>query len=101
MNRNQVLEVLNGGPDEDGWTPDALDLLLSSMPDAERKFRKVDKALIKFLSEVREHFPDAQYYTASGGFTLLLGSPHDERTDRPRHELSVLAGLAQIGDGDW
>lgn len=103
MNRQQVIDTIAvSHADLDGDYPiDASDLLLNVMPDAEKKFRKLDKALIAYLKEVRKHFPDAQYYTASGGFNLLLGAAHDPRTEKARYELSCFTGNAEIGDGDW
>ncbi|QIV65864.1 hypothetical protein Cp1R7AA1_065 [Mesorhizobium phage Cp1R7A-A1] len=79
---------------------DARSLLLSELPSIERKFKKVDKALIALLDEVKEVFPDATYYTGSGGFNLMLGPSHDER-ERGLQELVALGGRAQIGDGDF
>lgn len=79
---------------------DAFDLLTEAMPTAERRFKAVDKALRTLLADIQEHFPDACYYTASGGFNLLLGRSHDDR-ERGQQQLVALSGLAAIGDGDF
>lgn len=80
----------------------AYDLLLDAMPKALRRFRAVDRALVKLLADVREHFPDAEFYTASGGFTLMIGHSHDKsREMRAQPELVAFGGHAQIGDGDF
>ena len=80
----------------------AYGLLVDAIPGIERKFRRVDAAIVKFLAEVKREFPDAQYYTASGGFTLMLGRPHSEcRRQKSQQELVAIGGAAAIGDGDF
>jgi hypothetical protein len=81
---------------------DAQCLLLAAMPSAKRRFKAVDRALIRLLADVRVHFPDATYYTASGGFNLLLGRSHDESANaRAQDQLVALSGNASISDGDF
>lgn len=80
---------------------DARRLLLDKMPSAARRFSAVDRSLRKLLADVRQSFPDAEYYTASGGFTLMLGKPHNDRGLRPQQQLIALVGYATIGDGDF
>ena len=80
---------------------DAQDILLRVMPSARRRFNSIDRALIKLLADVHEHFPDAIYYTASGGFNLMLGNSHDARAQRGQEQLCALGGFASIGDGDF
>jgi hypothetical protein len=63
-------------------------------------FQRVDTAIVRLLAEIKEHFPNAQYYTASGGFNLMLGSPHSANLIS-QQELIALSGLASIGDGDF
>jgi len=68
----------------------------------EKRFRKACDDLKKVLDDVRVEFPEACYYTASGGLNLLLGAPHDEDF-HPRSQLTAFGaanGLA-IGDGDY
>jgi hypothetical protein len=79
---------------------DAYSLLKAAMPQAERRFRQIDRALIAFLADVRRHFPDAEYYTASGGFNLLLGKSHTLQ-GRSQQQLDALGGNAKISDGDY
>ena len=81
---------------------DAQALLLAAMPAARRRFKAVDRAIISLLADVRAHFPDATYYTASGGFNLLLGRSHGESVNAPaQQQLVALNGRASIGDGDF
>lgn len=65
-----------------------------------RRFNRLDTAIVKLLADVRKHFPDATYYTASGGFNLLLGSSHTGHGES-QHDLIALSGKARISDGDF
>lgn len=94
--------------DVDAWVAENHEnnahLLLSLMlPKHVSKLKRLDNQIIKILAEIREVFPDAQYYTASGGFTLVLGSTHDNsiRGEPSQQQRSAWGGRAQIGDGDW
>ena len=81
---------------------DARSIIEDNIPDAEKRFKKVDKALRDYLAYVRKTFPDAEYYTGSGGFHLLLGHSHDDsHGTKAQQQLVAFAGLASIGDGDW
>ncbi|MHB1641945.1 MAG: hypothetical protein ACYCS8_04720 [Acidithiobacillus sp.] len=87
---------------EESGDVDTYFLLMSRNKTAERRFNKACDGLKKLLDDVRVDFPDACYYTASGGLNLLLGAPHDENF-RPRSQLTALGarnGLA-LGDGDY
>jgi hypothetical protein len=89
---------------ESGEFADAEEFLLAVMPEAEKEFQKVDKALVEFLKKVKQHFPNAQYYTASGGFHLLIGPSHGDAQghgDTANYQFNALDGKANIGDGDW
>lgn len=79
---------------------DAYGLLKENLPTIERKFKRVDKAIIDLLKEVQEVFPDAEYYTASGGFNLLLGASHTHG-EVSQQQLVALCGRASISDGDF
>lgn len=79
----------------------ARDILLDAMPDARRRFNKIDRDLVALLADVRRHFPDAQFYTASGGFNLMIGHAHDHYGRIPQQQLLALSGNATIGDGDF
>ena len=101
MSRNQYfteedcLRIIDSGEDT------AYGLLVDNLPRIDRKFDRVDKAIRDLLAEVRQVFPDAQYYTASGGFHLLLGCPHSATSGLAQHQLTAVSGRASIGDGDY
>lgn len=99
FDEQECLALINGPGDEDGPLS-AYSLIIIHRDDLERKFKKVDKALRDFLADAKKTFPDAQYYTASGGFHLMLGRSHDDK-ERGQQELVALSGSAQIGDGDF
>lgn len=82
-----------------GWS-DAEALLLSRIPNARRRFMALDRAMRALLSDVQQVFPDAQYYTASGGFNLMLGSSHGG-SQNPQQQLVALSGKVRISDGDF
>ena len=92
--------------DVDNWTEEndtnCADSLLDEMlPKHRAKLASLDKRIMKVLAEIKEVFPDAQYYTASGGFTLVLGCTHDDIGAAAQQHRSAWGGFAQIGDGDW
>ena len=90
----RCLELINSGE------VTAYELLIDTLPGAERHFRRVDKAICGLLAEVRRAFPDAAFYTASGGFNLMLGNSHGTR-EEGQQQLVALSGAARIGDGDF
>lgn len=94
MTEQECLDEIAGGET-------ARDLLLDAMPTALRRFNAIDRALQKLLADVRVHFPDAEFYTASGGFTLMIGHSHDASAQRGQQQLVALNGHASIGDGDF
>jgi hypothetical protein len=95
MNERECLTAIAAGET-------SYELLIDAMPGIERKFKRVDRAIIDLLTEVKHHFPDAQYYTASGGFVLMLGKPHSDDHDlTSQQQLIALGGYASIGDGDF
>lgn len=81
---------------------DAYDLLVENDPKGsfETRFKRVDTLLVNLLRDVREQFPDACYYTAGGGFNLMLGNSHSYK-EKSQQQLIALGGQAQIGDGDF
>ena len=93
MDEQACLDAIEAGDD-------AYALLIKADPKLEQRFKRADKALIDLLAAVRQHFPDACYYTASGGFNLMLGSPHDDKL-RSQEQLTALGGHARIEDGDF
>lgn len=99
-----VLRMIKEG-DEFGAL-DAEEILKLWVPNARRRFMAIDKSLCGFLAEVQKVFPDAQYYTASGGFNLMLGRSHGSREfgtgeGGTQQQLIALSGKASIGDGDF
>ena len=59
--------------DVDAWVADnhensAHGLLSLMLPKHVAKLNRLDDQIRKILAEIQEVFPDAQYYTASGGF---------------------------------
>lgn len=79
---------------------DAMFFCIDKIPNAKKRFEKLDEALVNYLAFIRKTFPDAEYYTGSGGFNLLLGKPHSDRLES-QQQLVAFCGQAQIGDGDW
>ena len=69
------------------------------------KVRDCNKCIFKIrdvLCEIRDVFPNAQYYTASGGFNLVLGDTHDDTLGaHPQQQRIAWSGNARISDGDW
>lgn len=79
----------------------AHELLSEAMPNAASRFYRTAKNLSRLLDEVREHFPDASYYAASGSLSLLLGESHN-KPDQPQQELLAHAAPdLRVEGGDW
>jgi len=94
MDEAACLEAIRSGEG------DAYDLLMDADPALKREFMRVDRALVNLLAKVKRHFPDAAFYTASGGFNLMLGRSHDDK-ETSQQQLIALSGEAHIGDGDF
>lgn len=97
MTEKECLEVINSGQES------AYGLLTDADPNLAKRFNRACTTLKKILDDTRKHFPDAEYYTASGGLNLLLGSPHSTGDLSPQTELVAIGatnGLI-IGDGDF
>jgi len=77
-------------------------LLLYERPGADKKFHKICKDLENYLKWVQEVFPDACFYTASGGLHVLLGKSHSEG-GRSQQTLAAIGRATNlvIGDGDF
>ena len=88
---------------EEHHETDASELFNELLPKHTAKLKRLDARIAAILDEIREVFPDAEYYTASGGFNLLLGSSHsDDRYTTPQYQRQAWNGTkAAIGDGDW
>ncbi|MCO9048782.1 hypothetical protein [Acinetobacter sp. UC24323] len=84
---------------------DASDLLYTANPNFEKRFMRLNTALAKLLDEVREYFPDANYYSPNDGMALLLGDSHASRHGEPsQKELVAIYSDALVGrlsGGDW
>lgn len=76
-------------------------LLDEMLPKHRQKLNRLDKRIVKLLDEIKEVFPDACYYTASGGFNLILGETHSGSGEQSQTQRSAWGGSAIIGDVDW
>lgn len=95
MNTEQLLEFIDESEEYQAYL-----LLCERCPTAARRFYRLTKALAKLREDVREEFPDAEYYTASGGFNLLLGESH--ANGKANQKLNALSATElEVGDGDW
>jgi len=94
---SEVLELLS-----DGTYGSANELLSEQIPTMDRRMTKAVKNLAALLNEVKRTFPDATFYTASGGLNLLLGASHSG-CQVPQQELTALcySDVIDIGDGDF
>lgn len=81
----------------------AFEVLLDAMPTVATRFYRLEVNLAKLLDEVRQHFPDARFYTSGGdGFALILGETHSGGGGHSNNELSALtAGKLRVEGGDW
>ena len=95
MTEDEVLNAISEGDS-------AYSLLIDKDKNLEKRWRSICKSLKEFLKSTKLHFPDAQYYTASGGFNLMLGNPHNKESQKAQQELVALQGIGvYIGDGDF
>lgn len=91
MNTEELIERIDGDQYE------ANRLLDEKCPNVERRFKRLTKALAALLDEVKQEYPDANYYTASGGFNLLLGEIEGGSSMIALSASSYLS----VGDGDF
>ena len=92
--QEQALSQINDGIS-------ARELLKNANPNYQRRFFRLCTTMTNLLHDVRQDFPDAEYYTASGGFNLLIGKSHD-RDGRQQQDLEALGGIGvEVGDGDY
>ena len=87
---------------------DATELFFEKHPNADRIAARIKRAaslLNSAIREVRQRFPDANYYSANEGFELLLGSSHaDGNNEQPQQQRIVFIGHANVdalSGGDW
>lgn len=95
MDQNQVLDAINN------TDATAHELLCEAMPNAASRFYRTTKNLSRLLDEVREHFPDATYYAASGTLCLLLGESHSKADVAQQELLAHAAPGLRVEGGDW
>ncbi|MDV0623933.1 hypothetical protein RZO95_18445 [Klebsiella variicola subsp. variicola] len=77
-------------------------LLDEKCPTAGRRFKRLTKGLAELLKDVQKEFPDANFYTASGGFNLLLGSATDCGSTEGNQLIAFSASeYLSVGDGDF
>lgn len=99
LSETEVLAILAEGE------LDASDLLYTANPNFEKRFKRLNTALAKLIDEVREYFPDANYYTPNDAMSLLLGSSHSvEDGQAPQQELVAASSDAlsgRLSGGDW
>ncbi|EJB8459106.1 hypothetical protein MW354_000300 [Acinetobacter baumannii] len=88
----------------------AKELLDSVDPNFAKRFKRLNTALAKLLDEVRESFPDANYYSPNDGMVLLLGSSHCSDNNayinhqNSQQELVAVSSDAlccKLSGGDW
>ena len=94
--------------DVDAWVrengeSDASSLFEEKMPGYSAKLGRLDKRIAKVLREIREVFPDAEFYTSGGdGLALVLGSTHEGINGDAQYQRVGWDGVyAQICGGDW
>lgn len=84
----------------------AEELLNRADPNFARRFTRLTKALGTLINDVREYFPDAEYYTSAGDSpVLLLGKSHSEKQSHNNSQQELIAvdchHSCKIGGGDW
>lgn len=103
MNTEQLIEYLALGE------KDANDLLNELNPKLKSRFQRALTTLEKIVDEVREVYPDANYYVNDDQVTLVLGHAHSSRSGvQPTSNLELVADCARngkligkIGGGGW
>jgi len=98
MTEQECLEIIHNGE------VDAYDLLFEADPNLIKRFNRTCNTMKKLLDDVQKHFPDACYYTASGGFHLMLGNSHASDVGCTSQRELVAIGASNglsVGDGDF
>ena len=102
LNEKQVLETIQQRTEQEGEDFfGAVELLWEADQSFETKFMRYTTALSNLLEEVKEHFPDACYYTASGGFNLMLTRPHSPEGKQQAKGVAISASMLSVDDGDF
>ncbi|QNY13556.1 hypothetical protein IC766_15915 [Acinetobacter seifertii] len=98
MTEKDVLDAIDEGET-------AKKLLDSVDPNYAKRFKRLNTALAKLLDEVRESFPDANYYSPNDGMVLLLGSSHANNHNQSSQQELVAetshALVCKLSGGDW
>lgn len=95
LREDEVLSLIRQGETT------AHEMLWDKAPDAARRFDRATKALHKTLEEVRKHFPDACFYSASDTLCLMLGDSHNNKSQPQPQLVAMMAVEPKIGGGDW
>lgn len=99
MDTEDLKQYLEENPDQSAYG-----LLCDADPHIRKRFNRVCRTLKELITDVQKHFPDANYYTASGGLNIVLGNTHSGahecEANRDLSAISAGNGIV-IGDGDW
>ena len=97
MNEDEVLNLILSSGDS------ASIILYDKMGiKIENRFKRITTNLINLLEDVKKEFPDATYYTASGGLNLMLTRSHSADCSPNRDGVACSApSRLCIGDGDF
>lgn len=104
LNEKQVLETIQQRTEQEGEDFFGAEQLLWEADlsfEIETKFKRYTTALSNLLEEVKEYFPDACYYTASGGFNLMLTQPYSPEGKPQQKGVALSATRLEVGDGDF
>lgn len=98
MDTEALKQYLADNPDETAYG-----VLLDAMPNAASRFNRLESNMARLLEDVREHFPDALFYTTGGkGFSLVLGDTHSGKQDIGNQDLqAMVATRLNVEGGDW
>ena len=85
--------------------PDPMDVDAQLDHRLRRRFNRACREMAAVLVEVRKVAPHANYYSANGSLSLLVGPPHDRTAGMPcgqpqRVLWDAPSGL-RIDGGDW
>lgn len=97
MNQIEVInEISSSGISASELLEDKLGTKISS------RFKRITGSLVKLMYEVQKEFPDAGYYTASGGFHLMLTDSHSRDGHAQQDGVAESANpKLLVGDGDF
>lgn len=103
MHEAEVIEYLEGLGVQVRFgdvNEEAKALLLSRVPDAEKRFHKALDILEKLIRDVEKYFPDCELYSECDTPTLLIGSSHShDRDSTPQQGLITISRSMPRWDG--